>query len=376
MPLETLEFRTSLQKLLIALILILVPLTVLGFYVALQGDTHARQINGENFRALSRTAANATSDFIADSVRDIGLVANSPQAMQVVNAAKTKYEGLSEDAIRAKIDATEQSWQNFQSDGLSESSLTSDLARQLRRTRELKPTLLKITISDITGATVAATERPVHYFQTDRTMWMALASQGLGAIHVSDLRYDDESRLCYLSIAYPILQEGTGRFMGAVTSMVDASAILAQLNRTEMGRTGRMSLVREDGTVIESPGITPGMNLKSEEYAAIRDALGSPRGRDAGYLFANLGNGKPYLIGFSDTGLKEAYPNLSWFVLASQEANELIGPVRIMTGFALLLMVVALLMLSLLAAYVFLHQRQELEDIEPHDEDRVHPIAA
>jgi Cache domain len=376
MPLEILEFRTSLQKLLIALILILVPLTVFGFYVALQGDTHARQTNGETFRTLTRNAADATSDFIADSVRDVSLVANTPEAFQAVNAANTKYRGLSDETIRAKIDAIEQSWENFQSDSLPRSILTSDLARQLRRTRELKPTLLTITVADITGATVAATDRPVHYFQTDRTMWMALASHGLGAIHVSDLRYDDESHLYYLSMAYPILQEGTGKFVGAVIAMVDASPIFTQLNRTQMGRTGRMSLVREDGTVIESPGITRGMNMRSEEYAAIRDALGSPRGRDAGYLFATLADGKPYLIGFSDTGLKEAYHNLSWFVLATQEANDLIGPVRNLTGFAMVLMVVALLMLSLLAAYVFLHRRQELEDIEPHDEDKIHPIAA
>ena len=376
MPLDTLEFRTSLQKLLIALILILVPLTVFGFYVALQGDTHARQINGDNFRALTRNAADATSDFVADSVRDVSLVANSPEAIQAVKTADRAYVGLSEEAIRAKIDLIEQSWQNFQSDGLPEGILASDLARQLRRTRELKPILLKMTIADVTGATVAATDRPAHYFQTDRTMWMALASQGLGAIHVSDLCYDDQRHLYYVGMAYPILREGTGKFIGAVTAMVDASPIFVQLNRTHMGRTGRMSLVREDGTVIESPGIIPGMNLKSEEYAAIRDAVGSPRGREAGYLFANLGNGKPYLIGFADTGLKPAYPNLSWFVLASQEANELIGPVRTMTGFALAVMVVALLMLSLLAAYVFLHRPEDYEDIEPRDQDKIHAIAA
>src|ERR1035438_5544840 len=43
MPLDSLEFRTSLQKLLVGLILILVPLTVFGFYVAMQGDGHIRQ---------------------------------------------------------------------------------------------------------------------------------------------------------------------------------------------------------------------------------------------------------------------------------------------------------------------------------------------
>jgi hypothetical protein len=375
MPLDSLEFRTSLQKLLVALILILVPLTVFGFYVALQADNHIRQANGDNFRALTLSAAESTSDFIAGRVRDVSVIANTQVALQAVNLANHQYEHLSEDAVRAKVDAIDQSWESSATDGLSAKILTSDFAQQLRRMRELNPTLLKINVADVTGSSVAATDRPARYSQADRDFWQTLASNGRGAIQVSDLRYDDQSRLYYVSIAYPILQEGTGRFIGGVTATVDVSPLLAQLNRRQIGRTGRMFLVRDDGTVIEAPGVTPSMKIKSEEYAAIRDALGSLRGREAGYIFATLSNRESYLIGFADTGLRDAYPNLPWTVLASEEAREVIGPVRNMIAFGLLVMVLALLMLSLLAAYVFLHRKQELEDIEA-PEDKVRPTAA
>lgn len=375
MPLDSLEFRTSLQKLLIGLIVILVPLTVFGFYMAIEGDNHVRQADGETFRAITRTAAESTSDFIAGSVKDISFIANSPEPIQAVTAANRQYEHLSEDGILSKISAIDQHWESAETDALSARILTSDLARQLRRMRELNPTLLKITISDATGSTVAATDRPTHYFQTDRDLWQALASGGRGAIHVSDLRYEDQSRLYYLSIAYPILQEGTGRFIGAVTASVDLSPLFAQLNRRQIGRTGRLFLVRDDGTVIEAAGITPSMRIRSEEYAAIRDALGTLRGRQTGYLYTSLSNGDSYLIGFADVGLKDAYPNLPWTVLATQETREVVGPVRNMTGFALLVMILALLMLSLLAAYVFLHRKQKLEDIEA-PEDKLQPTPA
>ena len=375
MPLDSLEFRTSFQKLLVGLILILVPLTVFGVYVALQGDSHIRQVNGESFRSLTLTAADSTSEFIAGCVKDVSVIANTPGPVEAVALANRQYEHLSEEAIRNKVDAIDKSWESSETDGLSAKILTSDLARQLRRVRELNPKLLKITVADVTGATVSATDRPAHYFQSDRESWQALSSGGRGALHVSDLRYDDQSRLYYVSIAYPILQEGTGRFVGAVTAMADVSPLFAQLNRRQMGRTGRLFLVGEDGTVIEAPGVTPAMKVKSEEYAAIRDAMGSLRGREAGYIFAMLPNGESYLIGFADTGLKEAYPNLPWIVLASQEAREVTGPVRNMTAFAFLLMILALLMLSLLAAHVFLHRKQELEDIET-PEDKAPPAAA
>jgi len=372
MPLDSMEFRTSLQKLLVGLILILVPLTVLGFYVAMQADSHVRQMNGENFRSLTLSAAESTSEFMAGCVRDVSIIANTPGSVQAVTVANRQYDRLSPEAVSAKIAATDQAWESQETDRLSVKILTSDLAQQLRRVRELNPTLLRITVADITGATVSATDRPASYSQTDRESWRVLSSGRRGAIYVSDLRYDDQSRLYYVSIAYPILQEGTGRFIGGVTAMADVSPLFAQLNRRQMGRTGRLFLVREDGTVIEAPGISPSMKMKSEEYGAIRDALGNLRGREAGYMFTTLANGRSYLIGFADTGLKDAYPNVPWTVLASQETREITGPVRSMIAFALVVMILALLILSLLAAYVFLHRKQELEDIEtPEDKSRL-----
>ncbi|HEV2399277.1 MAG TPA: cache domain-containing protein [Candidatus Sulfotelmatobacter sp.] len=372
MPLDSLEFRTSLQKLLIALIVILVPVTIFGFYVALQGDNHIRQANGEAFRSLTLTAAEFTSDYIADCVEDVSAIANTPDIIRSVATANRQYEHLSDDAILAKVSGIDEHWDSAETDAISAKILTSDPARYLRRLRELNPTLLKITVADLAGSTVAATDRPAHYSQTDRDLWRALSSGGMGSIHVSDLRYDDQNRLYYLSLAYPILQEGTGRFIGAVTATVNLSPMFAQLNRHQIGRTGRLFLVRDDGMVIESPGgVSPLMRIKSEEYAAIRDALGTLRGRQAGYVFATLSNRQSYLIGFADVGLKDAYPNLPWIVLASQETREVTGPVRNMVGFALALVILAFLILSLLAAYVFLHTKQEIDDIEtPEDKEK------
>ena len=100
-----------------------------------------------------------------------------------------------------------------------------------------------------------------------------------------------------------------------VTALVDASPLFAQLNREQIGGTGRLFLVRDDGTVIEAPGVAPSLKMRSEEYTAIRDSLGNLRGRETGYLFTRFSKGASYLIGFADTGLKDAYPNLpglSW----------------------------------------------------------------
>ncbi|MGA2647331.1 MAG: cache domain-containing protein [Candidatus Sulfotelmatobacter sp.] len=373
MPLDSLELRASLQKVLSALILILVPLTVFGFYVALQGDGQIRQMAGENIRSITRTSAEFTSEFIGESVKNVSVIANNPSLAQAVMAANHQYEGLSEEAIGSKLGAIELKWNSPETDALAKSILTSDLARQFRRMRELNPSLLKVTAADTVGATIAATDKPTHYFQTDRSYWGVLYSEGQGAIDVADLRYDEQNRQYYVSIAYPILQESTGRFVGAVTALVDVSPLFAELNREQIGRTGRLSLVRDDGAVIEAPGVAPSLKLRSEEYTAIRDSLGSLRGRETGYLFTRLSRGESYLIGFADTGLKDAYPNLPWIVVASQEDREITRPIRNVTAFALFVMILSLLILTLLAVYVFLHRMQKLEDIETPPEDQPGP---
>ena len=149
MPLDSLELRTSLQRVLVGLILILVPLTVFGFYVALQGDSQIRQMAGENIRSVTRTAAELTSQFIAGHVRDVSVIANNPNVVQAVVSANHQYERLSDAAVMSKLEATEQKWNNSEGDALAKDILTSDLVRQLRRMRELNPSLLKVTAETI-----------------------------------------------------------------------------------------------------------------------------------------------------------------------------------------------------------------------------------
>jgi hypothetical protein len=376
MPLDSLEFRVSLQRLLAALIVILVPITVFGFYIGLQADKQVRQMNGAYFRTIARSAGATASEFIGQRVTEASLIANEPTLVHAVTVANRTYERVDEAAIRAKGDRVEATWSTSESDPLVNTILNSDLSRWLRRCRELNPRLLKLTVADETGATVAATDKPVHYFQSEREYWQMVHSRGPGAIHISDVRYDEQSRSNFISIGYPVLQEGSGRFIGAVNVLFDLSPLFAYLNQQQIARSGRVFLIKDEGTVINSPGVSPAMKVEAEEYAAIRDALGTLQGRETGYIEAKLRNGETYLIGFADTGLKQAYPNLGWMVIATQDEQEAIGPILNMVHFALLLMIIGLLMLIVLGAYVFLHRKQQFSDLEAAAEEKSRGTAA
>ncbi len=160
-----------------------------------------------------------------------------------------------------------------------------------------------------------------------------------------------------------MLEAGTGRFIGAVNVLVDVSGILSRFQREEIGQTARIMLIRDDGTVISAPNMDPSLRFKSDEYATAHDVLGTPQGRQVGYVVASMGGGNR-IVGFADTDLKRAYPNLGWLILVSQDEREALAPLLGLGHFAFFMVVLALLMLTLLTVYFFLHRRQRFEDIE------------
>ena len=363
MAFDTLEIRISLEKLLIGLILIIVPLTFFGLYLTSQANTSVEQDIGAQFKSIAQNEGIATSQFINDRVLDVATLARNPAVVDAINAAQRSRQGLDDAVVTARVGKIESTWQTPQVDPLVKAMLSSPISQILRHEREAEPRILKILVADETGATVAATDKPLHYVQPNEVYWQAVYGEGRGGLYVSDIRYDDQTKTHYLEIGAPVLEEATRRFMGAVNALVDVSSLLSRFQGQEIGRTARTMLVLDDGTVISAPNMDPSLRLKADEYPTVRDVLGTAQGRQAGYVVASMRGGNR-IVGFADTGLKRSYPNLGWLILVSQDEREALAPILSLGHFALLMVVLALLMLTLLTVYFFLHRRQWFEDIE------------
>ena len=217
-------------------------------------------------------------------------------------------------------------------------------------------------MTDERGATVAATEKPVRYVEVDQQRWQDVYASGKGAISVADARYDASAQSDYVDIAVPILEEDSARFVGVVRALVDISGLFSAFDQQQLGRTGRVLLVKGNGMIVNAPNVTPDLKLTSEEFTAVRDVLGTPEGRQTGYAMAATRNGD-CIVGFADTGLKRSQPSLDWLILVSQREREALAPVRTLEQFAVLMVVLALLMLTGLLAYFWTYRQQELADV-------------
>jgi hypothetical protein len=363
MPSDSLEIKVSLQKLLIALVVIIVPLNFLGLYLISESNTSLEQVMGTHFRTIAQADASTAVQFVNDRVIDVGTIAMEPAVVDAVVDANQAYERKSAEVIAANVAEIDKKWDTPAGDTVVSAMLSSPVSRLLQRRREIDPRFLKIIVADENGVPIAATDKPLHYAPVDNVYWQAVTAHGRGGIYVSEVMYDEESRADYFRIGFPVYGKESRRFIGAASALINVSSLFSQLTQAPVGRSARTIVVGEDGTVISAVNVAHSMKLKSEDYAAVRDALGSLQGRQAGYVIAPMRGGSR-IMGFADTGLKQMYPNLAWFVMIGQDEREALASVRTVGHFAILMVVVALLMVTLLAAYFFLHRKQQLADIE------------
>lgn len=355
------ELRISFRSVLIGLLVTVVPFSLVSIYVLTHSDQALEKMTGGQFHMLAASTATGVSQFVHDRVLDVGIVAAQPDLVDAIATANRTYQGLSEEAVRAKIQRIDSAWNTPAMEETLRNVLGSRTARMLQRHRELDSRFLRLTATDERGATIAATHKTLDYYQADEDYWQAIYAQGRGSVSITDILYDEVTKANYIGIGVPVLEPGSNRFLGTVDALIDVSTVFPLLNR-QAGPGQRSMLVKEDGTIISAPQIGLSQKVKSEEYAAVQEFLGTADGRQIGYLETALRSGR-MLIGFADTGLKQDYQALGWFVLVAQPTQEAFAPIR---GIARLIAFMALFglgMVALLGVYFVMHRWRQFDEI-------------
>ncbi len=369
MPLEATELRISLQKLLIGMVLVIVPLSIIGVYITHRSERNLEQAVGAQHHSVAESLSTTINRFVSDRVIDCNVIASEQPVIEAIMASNKSYQGTSDAAIKERIDHRRSNWSGAGPDPALKTILESPASRTLRRHREVDPRFLRITVADQRGATVAATDKPADYLQSDEDYWPAVYAEGKGAVMVRKVLYDASSRSTYVGIAVPVLEEGTQQFAGSVYALVDVAGLLRQVARAQTGPATKIIIAKDDGTVVLAPGITLANNLKAEEHAAVRDALASAETRQTGYTLVDLRNGRRNIVGFADTGASSENLGLAMIVMVSQNIADAAAPVLSIGTFAWVMVVLALLMLTLTGVYVLLHRREDFEELEPLGEN-------
>ena len=365
------EVRVSITKLLLVLIVVIVPLSVIGLVLTERSDKALDNSIGTDFKTLAQMYSNEVSQFMRDRESEVRAMATEPAVVNALTGA-----GHANKAAEQTAGANEPPAQGEPAPlkGL----LASTTSRLLRERKMLDPRVLAIVVTDQSGAVVAAAQQPSKLSYAQDSAWQSVYNNGQGKVRISDIVDDEFTKSYYVDIGMPITDPATGGTIGVLNAAVSISDLILRFRQDQIGNGARAELINDDGTIISSPNADVFSRVKSQQFDAIRDSLGSLQGAQTGWQMANLQSG-PYIVGYAATGLKQHFDNLGWSVLVSQEEHKAAAPIRELVHFALLMVVLGVFMLTLLCVYYFIHRTQKFEDIEgafPSDRDQASAASA
>jgi hypothetical protein len=363
MALERFEVRVSIQKVLLGLVFVIVPLSIVGLILTTRSDVALDASIGGHLKMMAQMYSNNLSHEVSDRVAAVKLIAADPGVVEAVVTANRAYQNQNEAAISDKLDKAEKTWETPQATPAVKSLLTSKQSETLRHYHEMDQQMLRITVTDERGVPVAATAKPSRYTLTGFGPWQSVYNGGKGSVTISNILYDEPTKAYFVDIGVPVTEPGTSQLAGIALASVNISPLLASFQQDTIGNGWKAYLVHSDGTVVSGPRTDVFARARSDEFAALHDSLGTLEGRQTGYVTTDLQTGR-HIVGFSDTGLDKTYKNLAWTVLISQDEHEATAPIRSLSLFAIIMVVLALFMVTLLAVYYALHRKQQFADIE------------
>ncbi len=363
MPGDRYELRLPLRRLLTGLLLTVIPICAIGLIVVSRAGQALDRQWGRHFRTIAEFTASEVGMFFHERILAAGTLAADPLIVETVKQANARYAGASEQTITERINQIEREWNSAKGEPQVRAILANPAARLMVKWRDRDRRFLRLTLMDRYGAVISATHKTLDYYQADEDFWQAIFAQGRGAVHITDVLYDDVTKSYYVGLGVPVMDEESNTFIGALDALIEVSSLFPLLHRLDLGPTSRMMLVKSDGTVIHAPSVNLAMNVKSAEFHAAQESMATGPSRWPGYVMAPLPGGEPVIIGYGSPGLEESFPNLSWRVLVVQDTREAFAPTRGVLRLLYLMILAGLAAVTVLVMYFALHRRKEMAHV-------------
>ena len=359
---EPFEFYISGKKLITALLVTVVPISIAALYASTEAGKATERAAGRHLETVAKSVAVQVNHRIHEKVVEAALIASDAAIHELVRASNLQYERVPDDVILERLMAKEKIWNTPQGRDLVEQTMSNPASEALRRKITVDPSFLRITVTDWKGATLAASHKTLDYYQADEEYWQDIYFYGRGVVSITDVLYDDATKYHYIGVGVPVIDESS-TVIGTLDALVDISWLSSLTNRSDLGNAGVVALAKSDGTLIaSSETLSVAGQTRLVEVDAFLDARDSFEGRAAGHFKASFPNGRQAYVAFARTGLGEQYKRLDWLVVASEDTSE-----TAMSGIQMLIMGIALLSLAsvvFLIVYLALHRQSEIEEVE------------
>ena len=159
------------------------------------------------------------------------------QAVQERAALGTQQDMLAQD----EINRLDQQWQaadaaNNSSIPLVASVLNDSLSAELLKFQAKFPENVEIFLTDLPGVSIATTDRPSDYLQSDEDWWQTAYKDGQ---YIGQPAYDASSKTLAINMAVPVRARGSNQIVGILRTTVNINSLGNVLSAGLFGQTGR-----------------------------------------------------------------------------------------------------------------------------------------
>ncbi|MFC3150176.1 cache domain-containing protein [Litoribrevibacter euphylliae] len=141
------------------------------------------------------------------SLKDWGMTPELVQAVKTQNA-----KGMSLDEIKSR----DNEWRgDSRVSPFMKTLMENDAAKKMMSLESSQPYFFELFLMDNQGANVAMTNKTSDYWQGDEAKFTDSFKNGMGAVHVGDVEFDDSAQAYLVQISVPVME--SGKAIGAMT---------------------------------------------------------------------------------------------------------------------------------------------------------------
>jgi hypothetical protein len=150
------EVRLSITKLLIVLIIVIVPLSIVGFVLTERSDRSLDNAIGSDYKALAQNYSTDVADYMRDRVADVNAMAADSSVLAAVSGHAAGKTGGATARASMNVSASE----------------------FLRQRTILDPRFLGVVVTDANGNVVASAGQPSRNDYSQDEFWQAVYNKG------------------------------------------------------------------------------------------------------------------------------------------------------------------------------------------------------
>lgn len=305
------------------LLIIFITLTVMTISNYTTISSSAVQNTGNGLVDVGKEAIASSIQVIQGNVNSLQALAISPNLVEELRKANSRYEGRDQAEIDAEIALLDQAWKDEDAsvEPIVAEIFASPASDEMKTFMSVFPDEVEVFLTDIQGLNIGMSDRTGDYLQADEDWWMNAYNNGTGGISVSEVEYDDSSNVYAMNIGVPVRDPDSGTVVGILRGTINVTAVFTDLSDIHYGQTGNAVLLDKNGLVLYASDKS---KLMQPAPDAILNAFKTTQNTWAPNLTDLEGN--PAVLGFY-TAEGSLADSLGWTIMLDQDMDEINEPV-------------------------------------------------